>query len=350
MKTLSRLLAASPLLALPLLAFVPRGDEVGFHPADGTSLSKKLELSATFYVDDISASMAGQELPPEAMGQIMDQGLLFEAVVGVTDEYVSTKGGKVQQLLRTFDDLSLEAGPESEAENVDEFAKLEDSTIEFRWDEESGEYKKSYHESEGDDALLENLDVNMDLTALLPKGEVGEGDSWEVKGKNLATVFLPGGLPASPGDDAGDEAEEMSELFKEEIGAQLEEAFTEFAVVCTYKGTREDGDKKLGVIELEFKGEGALDLSDLIQSAIDLQGGDMGVEADVTASVDLTLEGKGTLLWDLAAGYVNHYEMEGDLVVNVDVEAQIDAQGQSFEGALSAEVSGDLKWVLSTEQ
>ena len=348
MNTSTRLLCLAPVLALPLLALSSRGDEVSFHPADGSSVSKELNFSSTFYLDDLSVVMDGQELPPEMLGAAMEEGLLIDASIGVTDQYVSTKGGKVLTLLRTFDSLSMEGGPESGAESVDEFGGLEGETVKFAWDEDSGEYLKSFHESEGDEGQLENLSVDMDMLELLPKGEVSEGDTWEVKGEGLAHVFLPGGLPLNP--DAGDESAEASlitELIQEEIGAQLEEAFDAFAIRCTYAGTREDDEVSLGVIEFEFEGDAAMDLSDMIQSLIDLQGAAMGVEADVSASLDMELEGKGTLLWDLAAGRINNCEMSGELTVMIDIEADIEAQGEAHTGELSAEVSSEMSWGMS---
>ena len=342
------LLCTLPVLTLPLLAFSLRGDEVSFHPEAGASVSKEMSLSATFYLDDLSVVMDGQELPPEMMGDAMDQGLLMDAVVSVTDEYVATADGQIKALLRTYDGMSLEAGPESGAEDVEEFGELVGETVSFKWDEESEDYLKSFHESEGEESLLENLEADMDLLPLLPKGEVSEGDTWEVQGDSLASVFLPGGMPASPDvDDEG--AEEMSELFQEELEAQFEEAFGEFGVSCTYTGTREEGEVKVGVIDFEFEGKGAMDLSELIQSVIDLQAGDMGIEADISATLDMEFEGKGTLLWNLEAGHVHHYQMDGELIVMADVEAEIDAQGESHSGELSAEISSEMSWVMTTD-
>lgn len=343
-----RLLCTAPALALPLLAFSLRADEVSFHPEEGSSVSKELSLSATFYLDDLSVVMDGQELPPEMMGDAMDQGLLFDAVIGVTDEYVKTEGGKIRSLLRTYDNLSLEAGPESGAENVDDFAELEGETVAFDWDPESEEFKKSFHESEGEEELLENLEADMDLLGLLPKGEVSEGDTWDAQGDELARVFFPGGVPGAV-PDGDEDAEELSELFQEELEAQFEEVFGEFAVSCTYSGTREEEDLKLGVIDFEFEGKGAIDLSELIQGVIDLQAGDAGIEADVSASLDLEFEGKGTLLWNLEAGHVHHYQMDGELIILADVEAEIDAMGEAHSGELSAEVSSEMSWVMSTD-
>jgi hypothetical protein len=348
MKLNTHQLSFVPILFLPLLAFHPVADEVAFQPAKGASVSKELTFSSTFYLDDAFVSVDGQELPPEMLGSAMEEGLLFEASVSVTDEYVSTKDGKVLDLLRTFDSLSLEAGPESAAESVEEFAELEDTTVSFLWDEDDSEYIKSFHESEGDEGLLENLDVDMDFLALLPKDTVSDGDTWEVKGKGLGTIFLPGGVPASPDTD-NEEAAEMTELLKEELGAQMEEAFGDFTVRCTYAGSREQGDVELGVIQFEFEGEAAIDLSEVLQTAVELQGGDMGINADVAASLALEFEATGTLLWDLKAGHAHNFELKGEMAIQADIEADIDAQGENHSAELSAEIACEMAWAMSTE-
>jgi hypothetical protein len=347
MNTKQILTASLPLLTLPLFAFALKGDQVAFAPGDGTSVSKALTFESTFYIDDIVMSMDGEELPAEMMGEAMDEGLLISAAISVTDEYVKTAEGKVLTLLRTYDELSLEAGPESEAETVDEFGELEDSTVEFKWDEEEDEFLKSYHESEGDEDLLENLDIDMDFLRLLPDDEVAVGDTWEVDGERLETIFMPGGMPAGSPDEEG--SEEMAELFKEEMEAQFEEAFDEFVINCKYVGSREEDGVTFGEIAFKFDGEASIDLSELIQSAIDMQGAEMGIEADVVATIDLEFEGEGILLWNLDAGHVASFEMKGDITVLADVEADVEVMGESHSMVMSAEVSGEAEWGLEAE-
>jgi len=291
--------------------------------------------------------MDGQELPPEMMGGAMDEGLLLNATVGVTDEYVASREGKMLTLLRSFDSLSLEAGPESQAEIVDKFAELEDSTVSFKWDAENEEYVKTFKDGEGDEELLENLDVDMDFLALLPDDEVSEGDTWDATGEELGTIFFPGGVPANPSSDE-EGAEEMKELAKEELEGQLTDAFKEFSIHCTYTGSREEGDVSVGVITFKFDGDTSLDLSDFIQSAIDLQAGDMGVEADITATIGFEFEGEGTLLWNLSEGHVYGFDMNGDITLSADVDGDVDAAGDSHSMEMSAEVSGEATWSMET--
>lgn len=334
-----------PLATLPLLAFALRADKVSFQPAEGATATKELNFSTTFYMDDLTMIVDGNEMPSEMMGGAMDEGILINATIGVTDEYVETRNGKQATLLRTYDELTLEAGPESEAEIVDEFAELEDTTVSFKWDSDSEEYVKSFHESDGEEDLLENLDVDMDFLALLPDDEVSEGDSWEASGEQLATVFFPGGMPANPQSEE-EGAEEMAELVREEMEGQLTEAFGEFTIECTYSGSKEMDGVTVGEIKFDFDGETSIDLSDLIASVIDLQAGDQGIEADVSATISLEFEGKGTMLWNMRAGHIHSFEMAGDITMFADVDGEIDAMGESHSMELSAEISGEATWEM----
>jgi len=346
MKPTKFLSLALPLVALPLAGFALRADKVAFQPEANATAQKELTFETTFYVDDLSMVVDGNELPAEMMGGAMDEGLLINATIAVTDEYVSSKGGRFLELLRTYDELMLEAGSESEAEVQDEFSDLEDSTVSFKWDEDSEEYVKEFADGDGEEDLLENLDVDMDFLALLPDDEVSEGDSWEASGEQLGTIFFPGGMPANPSTD--EDEEEMAELFQEEFETQLEEAFSEFKIDCTYAGKSESGGVTVGVIDFEFEGESSLDLSDLLQEVIDMQAGDQGIEADVTASISLEFEGKGSLHWNMEAGHVHAFEMNGDITLFADLEGEVDAMGESHTMEMSAEVSGEASWSLET--
>ena len=336
---------ALPALVLPLLALSMRADEVSFHPAEGVTVNKELNFNTTFYVDDLSVVVDGQDMSG-MLGEAMDEGLLIDATIDVTDEYVSAEAGKIVSLLRSYNSLSLEAGMESDAEVVDDFAKLEDSAVSFKWDEETGEYVKAFHESTGDDDLLEKLTADMDFLALLPSGEVSEGDTWDVSADDLASIFLPGGMVAAPSGDMEGQ-EEMAELFEEELTSQLEDAFEDFMIQCKYIGTQDEDGVEVGKIEFKYEGNASIDLSNLIQEAIELQGDEMGIEADITATMDFEFDGEGVLLWNLKAGHTADFEMTGEITVMADVEADIDAMGESHTAEFSAEISGEAEWKMS---
>lgn len=346
MKTKTTLLL--PVIVLPLLAFSSREDKVAFAPSAGATAAKEMNLTATLYLDDMRMVVDGNEMPAEMMGEAMDEGLLIDMTIGVTDEYAKTEDGRPVQLLRTYDVLSMEAGPESESESVDEFGEMEDMTISFSWDEDTEEYVKSVvGDDEGDADLLENLEVDMDFLALLPTEEVSEGDTWEAKGDAIGTVFLPGGMPAS--SDVDEEGmDEIQSLFESTLEEQLGDSFEDFAIQCTYKGSSEDEGVNVGAIEFRFEGDMEMDMSDMIQEVISMQAGDADFDASMTALIMGEFEGEGTLLWNLDAGHMHAFEMEGDLVLTLDVEGDIDAMGESHSLEMSLEASGELAYDMSS--
>jgi hypothetical protein len=338
---------AASALALPLLvAFGVRGENLAFAPEDGTSLDKELSMEVSLYVEDLSMIVDGQDMGGMMMGEL-DEALSFNALISVTDEFVKSANGKHVELLRTYNELSAEGGTESEREAADGFDELEDSTILFKWNEEEGEYTKSFHESEGEEDLLENLEVDMDLLGLLPEGEVSEGDTWEMDGSDALSLFAPGGFPSGGG---GEDDDEVMEIISQELESQFDEAFEDFSIECTYKGTQEDGDSTYGEIAFEFEGEGAIDLSELLMQMIDLQaeGAEIEIDADITAGLDLSFKGTGTLLWDPKTGHLRSYEMSCEMTLLADVVAAIDVMGQSQEFEASAELSGSGAWTMTT--
>jgi len=337
---------AASALALPLLvAFGARGEKLAFAPEDGTSLDKELSMEVSLYVEDLSMIVDGQDMGGMMMGEL-DEALSFNVLIGVTDEFVKSANGKPLELLRTYNELSAEGGTESERESADGFDELEDSTVSFKWNEEEGEYVKSFHESEGEEELLENLEVDMELLALLPDGEVSEGDTWEMDGSKALSLFAPGGFPSGGGE--GDD--EVMEIISQELESQFDEAFEDFSIECTYKGMQEDGENSYGEIAFEFEGEGAIDLSELLMQMIDLQaeGAEIEIDADITAGLDLTFKGLGTLLWDPKTGHLHTYEMSCEMTLLADVMAAIDVMGQSQEFEASAELSGSGAWTMTT--
>ncbi|MAF66580.1 MAG: hypothetical protein CMJ84_13100 [Planctomycetes bacterium] len=349
MKHLHRTTLALLALSLPALhAFQPRFDSVSFAPEAGATLDKELTLEATLYLEDVTLVLNGSEMPPEMLGEAMDEGLIMNASVEVSDEYVSTRGGKHMELLRTFTGMALELGTESDSESMDEFTEIEDSTVRFAWDSDEDDYSVSYEDGSGDEDLLEGLSPDMDFLALLPEGDVDRDDTWEVADvDSLATLFFPGGLAMPSPDD--EEGAELFEEFSDDFEAQLRDALDGFSVNCKYNGAREEGDVRVGEIGFKYEGQASLDLSDMLTEMVSLQGGEMDISADIAATVDIEFEGEGTLLWDLGAGHVAGFEMSMEMLLIGDVEADVEAMGDSQSVELTAEVSGEAEWTLETE-
>jgi len=332
--------------AATCLALAPASDTVSFHPADGSSAAKKCAIHSEFSLGDVSAVVDGQDvsenLPP-------DLEFAIEVLMEVTDDYVRSGAGRPLELIRSYDELSLEwsaeGGGESQSESADEFAELEGRRVRFRWNDDEKEYDVSFHESEGDPELLEGLGVDMDLLALLPEDEVSEGDRWSVEARELGSVFFFGSDPGKLRPDVQGEGAEVFQQIEAELLPQLEKLGEDFKTECEYKGRREVDGRSLGVIRLALKGDGSMDLASLIAAAIEKQ--PMPEEVDVSisaATLGLRVEGEGELLWDLEAGHLHAFEMTADIEIDLEFDIDATAPDGDHSAEVSAELLGEATW------
>jgi hypothetical protein len=196
----NRLPLVAALLVPALLSSHVPVDRIRFAPSEGSSAKKTFENKAEFTLDHLSLSMNGQESP---MQPEMEMTLNSTQKVVVTDEYVANREGAPKKLRRTFDELgngvtmAMKMEMMGQTQNHDQDIKgeseLQGKKVVFTWDEEKKEYTKAFDASEGKDSLLKDLEEDMDLRALLPKGEVKEGEEWELDVSSLASVLAPGG-------------------------------------------------------------------------------------------------------------------------------------------------------------
>jgi hypothetical protein len=328
-------------LGLPLLlAFALPADDVSFHPKDGSVLEKKLEVELEFKPEEIEVALNGEEMPDESFGGL-DESLVVKLAVGVTEKFVASKDGRPTDLLRTFDELALSMKAGSESEEAPDFDRLEGKTVRFHWKEEGETYERSFHESEGDDVLLLNLFDDMDLRALLPAKNVAEGDTWDVPGSKLLPLFLPGGLPGEVGNDA-DTAPLRAAL--EEIQDEFGKLVEDGKLACKYAGSRDESGVRVAEIRFTLTSKGEVDFSKALEILV--QEEEVAPTMDATATIDLGGEGK--VLWDLAAGRVHAFEMKLDTKIDLDVKAQADVEGESFEFTVTGRIAGTGNWNLAT--
>lgn len=344
MSTVRRILFTAPLVLAPLApAFAPPGDELAFAPEGDSSVQREISVELAFYLDDLRVLVDGQEMPIPVEG--MDSGILLELVVEVADRFVESRDGRALEMVRTYEKVSVQGGPEGETKSLENAGKIVDKPIRFRWDAEDSEYEVTWadEDARGDDELLEGLHADMDFTMLLPDGEVSVGDTWSATGPELAFLFFPGGVPGSA-DDGG----EIQRIFEDTLEPQIEEAFRDFEVLCTYRGLRTEGETRVGEITFAFDGGASLDLTDLIQAMVAAQGAGEEVELDVRATLRLEVDGSGTLLWNVADQRAHSLSMGSEMVLMLEAEADITAHGDQTSGELTLEVSGNGEWRMTT--
>ncbi|MEQ1893750.1 MAG: hypothetical protein ABL998_14495 [Planctomycetota bacterium] len=337
----------------------PEGkDSLAFHPSAGTSLTKGFRTTSEFALDSVRADVDGTDVS-QMVGQV-EVSVESSSTYEVTDLYKAVAEGRPLELLRTFDTLEGSATfSMSQAPEMPEMAstsELEGKTVAFRWNDEKGEYERSFHESTGDEKLLEDLDEDMDLRFLLPAGEIEVGGTWNIELEALQAIAMPGGnLHLMPEGEAADpETMEMFAGLMDSFGTTLGEML-EGQCVCTYKGVREEGGTKVGEVEVAIEITGALDLRELINQFIDTALAQAPAEVDIevdlgTADLSLDYEGAGTILWNLEAGRVQSFILTGEVSFGMKLAASLDAMGESHSIDAAFEMSGEMTNEVTTQE
>lgn len=320
----------------------PRRDRLVFAPEEGLSVSRQLQIEASFDLEDVWANVDGAELPAEMVMDQVDEGILVQADIEVSDELLRSEGGRYHELIRNYDAIEIEAGMPSEMESIEEADFLVDQAIRFSWNEEEESYDLSFAEEGADEELLEGLDADMDCLAVLPAGEVSAGDRWEVTGDDLGPLFLPGGLGGSSEEESGDE---VLDLAFETIEEQIESFFSELSVQCEYKGIQRQDDVEVGVIAVSYDDSTSIDLSDFLGEVFAQQ--EIPGEIDVSLLLDLEFAGEGSLLWNLEAGHVHDFDMQAEVTMTLEAEADADVDGESHSAEGTAEIYGEIEWSLT---
>ncbi|MCY2960635.1 MAG: hypothetical protein NTY35_10760 [Planctomycetota bacterium] len=344
MKTKSAYLFA--VLAIPLtLGLAAVADDVSFHPAKDVKSQKELRIEGEFRVKEAAFTVNGEPMPGEMLEQITSQEMLLSIAIDATETFLATKDGSPTDLLRSYDKMETKVEIGDQSESPKKANELEGKVVRFQWDDKASEFKKSFHESKGDDALLEQLIDDMEVRAMLPAKKVAQGDTWEVDAEHMTALFFPGGIAGGADDSAG-EGPDMDAMGKE-MAKQMEEAFKEFKVACTYKGARDAAGTRVGEIAFTYDGKASLDLDSILRQVQDAFGGEGAPQMEFTTSATLSLKGDGVLLWDLATGVLHSYEMKSNLGLDVSIQVHAEQDGQQFEVSLSGSLGGDVTWELA---
>lgn len=339
--------AAGTLLAgLPLLlALQPRADRVTFAPESGSSFQKQFEVAFDLTLGDLTMMVGGMDM---SEGVPSDFELSTEIGLSVVDTYVEVEDGVPLELLRRYEDFEAHwETPDGSGEADDgPLSELDGKQIRFKWNPDAETYDVSYEDGEGDEDALERLHVDMDFRAMLPDGEVSEGDTWTLDSEQVAGVILFGLRTNGFSLDMDGELGPMQDLLESELIPQLEALAQGLTAECTYRGRETVDGRSLGSIGIELDGEGTLDLAGLILGMIEAQAPEgLELEVDITeAVVLLTLEGEGELLWDLEAGRFHAFELAPDLEILVDLLMSIDAGGETQDIEASVELFGSGAW------
>jgi len=334
--------AALALVTLPLLlAAAPFVADLGFEPPDDSKVTRDYSIELDFELGDLTVIADGQDMSEMVPSDFDGKA---ELKMQTKDHFVRSGGGRVLELIRTF--VTIEASLEAagESQEMDGSDDLEGKTVRFLWNEDESAYDVAYHECEGEESDLASIGADMDLSVLLPQRAVEVGDVWTVGADEIAAVLLFG---AQIEDDGSEDA--MFQTMMAEIEPQIEAMLAGFKLSCEYKGERDEGGIKVGVIGLDLAGEGEMDLEPMIRAIMESQ--ELPVQVDLSfdaASMALSVAGKGELRWNLERGLLHAFDLGSDIELAVELDVGVNAEGQSHEMQAEVELLGRGTWKVRT--
>lgn len=301
-----------------------------FAPAEGSSVTRTFEKKSTLSLEQqVIEGMTGPSVPDVEMTMVMNQHIV------VTDEFARMREGSPARLVRTFDELEGEIsatqttellGQRNEREqNMRSKSALLGKKVAFTWDAEHGRYDKAFVPEEKENDLLGALDEDMDLRVLLPAGEVAVGDAWDVDLASFHRVLAPGGdvaLVPEATDDRSIRTRGDAQSLEQSLGKDLEGH-----VRATLAGTREVDGVTLARVTIEVNVHSDVDMTAAARKAQESSDGPAGVEID-SVRAEYSLEGKGELLWDLAANRFRSFELSGQTSIKSTVSTRVEVNGK----------------------
>lgn len=289
--------------------------ELSFHPAKDSRARKEFSESVTWRITELTQLLNGEPVTgptPEITGSSEREWVAL-------DQYVELATGRPKRLDRKFEKLRGQSRLDFEVSGMSEnvatplVSPLEGVSVEFDCSEESACKARFAEGSTAPSTLLDGLAEDLDLRALLPLEDVGVEDRWTIDAALLARVLAPGGklaLGPERGSIAASELLDPLEIATTVLCA-LSETSEELSgeVEALWRETREDDGRALAVIELEWKSAAKCDAS---KRALELmEAADAPTQRkDCALEFAVDSEGRGELVWDLAAGRAHAFELE----------------------------------------
>jgi hypothetical protein len=308
------------------------GQKLRFAVAAGQDLHKRFSSHVRVESGEIKTTLDGKlSQRPSAAGTTS-----FERTeeVALVDRYVKVDDRRFLELMRTFEEIEWHAkhsmtspedlpGAAPHEEESEKHSDLEGKRVVFTWDAKEAQYARRVHgdgDSEGEKIssdVLERLAPDLDYRMLLPEGEVEVGASWEFGAEVVKNFGSP--IPGSA-YRARDTVEDES-FFSQEFADNMSGAGR-----ATFEGVREIGGVTCAVIKLagEFRTHGKL------PERMKAAGPDGGME--------LELELKGELTWDVENAHMHALELGGPLEATLTVSRSKGEHSRTIE----IEFSGDF--------
>ncbi|MCC6406484.1 MAG: hypothetical protein IT453_04925 [Planctomycetes bacterium] len=349
----NRLLFAAALVA-PLAAFAPQLERIAFKPAAGTSLSKTFEVKQSFTMEEAEIKVNGsiQQKPQDA-----EMSMSMQTSVALTDVYAAIDGGRVTRLERKYDaltgtgNMTMDMGAfGNSSRDLKLESELEGQTVVFEWDAEKRTYVPRFGAKEGASELLIPLVEDFDLRGFVPAEGVEVGAVWKVDVVALRNVLAPGtGHSLRP--ERGS-AERMTDMVQQNMDfAALFEGSAARTLEARFEGLREAGGRRLAVIALSGKVHAQHDATEEARKGITQPtGGGDSVPEIQKVTVDVQIELRGELEWDLDGGHARSLRLNGTERLQQSVDLLQDFGGSRVRIEDGSTLSGPFDVVVEFQR
>jgi frataxin-like iron-binding protein CyaY len=134
----------------------------------------------------------------------------------------------------------------------------------------------------------------------------------------------------------------------DEILPEIEKLFDSFKAQCEYVGPRDESGKQVGEVKVSVNSDGTADLTEAILAAVQAQTEGSGAEFDIqTANFTIKMRGEGKLMWDLAGGHAESFEMDSEVELLVEIAASVsDPNGGDHTVEANVEFAAHMKWSM----
>jgi len=336
-------------LAIPaLIAASLPADKVEFHPADGLSVTRTYSQKTELTLDDMEMTLNGQ---PSPMQVEMEMNMNLTSHVVVSDAFSKVSEGRPSKLVRSYDELAQQSDFKVEIQNMPQGnqehsvkaeSELQGKKVAFTWDADTSSYKTAF-EGEGDAALLEGLEEDMDLGVLLPTSEVKENDSWDIDVKRLRTLLAYGGNLKLKPTEGAEGAQGMPGMDNMTDFSSIFGELLEGTAKGEYRGTRDVDGVKCQVIHVKLDVNASADISDKVQKAMKNMPNEQIKSIKVERmDLEMDLDGEGDLYWNPALGVAHSFELTGTTNLNMDMGMAVSASEQPMNIEQSFKLSGSF--------
>lgn len=314
------LLCASPLAG-------PMADEPAYRSVEGRKLDKQFVQHSEMDLTSSKMSVEGPDGPQEQEGGDSSFKIIDDETIEMQDETVAAGKGRPAKLKRHFatidNAVSFESDAEDfEAEPVKNVSGLLGKDVLFTWDDDEKEFAPAWFECEGEDDLLKTIVEDADFRGWLPGKKVEEDDTWTIDVAEFNNLQEPSGPMGyrEEGEEAGEQDDAMSDGLRQNRKGEIK---------ATYKGVREEGGVRVGVIAFEAK----------LATSFEVEKAEEG-GASSKQSNEQTDELEGELLWNLAGGHFQSLTCDSKITMTRNEVQSIEVEDASFKLTQTQAYSG----------